>query len=75
GLLALWALRHPVAVVEYRVAKKGRTFPDYLLLAGGLPLYAIAKPADTCVKGLALREWRTRSAERNGSEMHLFFTR
>lgn len=74
-LLALWALRYPSTVVEYRLRKRGRTARDYVLLICGLPLYVIAKPVDASIKAAARREWRTRRTERNGSEMYLFFRR
>ncbi|HEY5134068.1 MAG TPA: class I SAM-dependent methyltransferase [Candidatus Krumholzibacteriaceae bacterium] len=74
-LLALWALRYPSFVVEHRLRKRGRTVLDYIFLMCGLPLYVIAKPVDACIKGRARGEWRTRRAERNGSEMYLFFRR
>ncbi|MGD1047821.1 MAG: methyltransferase domain-containing protein [Candidatus Krumholzibacteriaceae bacterium] len=75
ALLALWALRRPVAVVEHRLRKRGRTARDWILLMCGLPLYVIAKPVDASVKASARKEWRTRRTERNGSEMYLVFRR
>jgi SAM-dependent methyltransferase len=75
GLLGLRALRRPAVVVERRLKKKSRTPRDWILMIGGMPLYAIAKPVDACVKRGALREWDQRQTERNGSEMYLFFTR
>jgi hypothetical protein len=64
-----------VVGVEHRLKKKSRTPRDWLLMIGGMPLYAIAKPVDAYVKRRAMREWDLRKTERNGSEMYLFFTR
>lgn len=74
-LLGLWALRYPVVVVESRLKKENRTFRDYLLMIAGVPFYAIAKPVDAHIKRKALREWKLRKTERNGSEMYLLFKR
>lgn len=75
GLLGLRALRRPVAVVERRARKKGRSPRDWLLMVGGMPFYALAKPVDACVRRAAMREWELRKTDRGGSEMYLYFTR
>lgn len=52
-----------------------KTLKDYILLSVGLVPYVLAKPLDSYWKSKAREEWRTRKTEKNGSEMHLFFTR
>lgn len=74
-LLVASVLRFPAGVVEGKVRRKNRTARDYLVLGLGLPLYAFAKAMDLYLKRNSLGEWRSRSADRNGSEMYLFFKR
>ena len=74
-LFALWALRYPAALLESRLRKRQRSLKDWLLVGGAIPLYLFAKPMDAYLDRKARREWQTKSAERNGSEMYLEFRR
>jgi len=74
-LMTRWVLRYPAALLESRVRKRQRSLKDWLLVAGAMPLYVFTKPMDAHLDRRARMEWRSRSAERNGSEMYLEFRR
>lgn len=74
-LLCLTALRLPARIVEKVLHKRERKPLHYVLLLMGLPLYVVSSPIDRYWKRKAREEWDSRKAERNGSEMCLYFKR
>ncbi len=70
-ILFLAALRQPALLLE-RFYGNFKFIPVNIIF---LLLYPISKPVDLLLKWLALKEWRSKRENKNGSEMYLFFSR
>lgn len=74
-LLALWVARKPAVVVESKLRNRCRSLRDAALLLGAFPCYPPSKALLGLIDFWAAREWTTRQASRNGTEMYLYFSR
>ena len=74
-LVAIWALRKPVAIVRNKLVFGCHSFRDRALLATGILVWPISKIVDWTVRSLALREWKRHRLTNGGSEMYIFLTR
>lgn len=74
-LISITALRLPAQIVTKLLNKRNKSLKHYILLLAGLPFYVFSLPIDKYFRRKAEKEWDTEKAERNGSEMCLYFTR
>jgi len=74
-LILIKILRLPAQIVNKVLDETNKQLKHYLLLMLGLPFYVFSSPIDKYWKRKASIEWEENKAERNGSEMGLFFKR
>jgi SAM-dependent methyltransferase len=70
-MVALWAIRKPVAVVRNKKTHGFHTARDYVLFAGSLAVYPVAASVEQSLRYLESREWRARRNDPSGSEMFI----
>lgn len=74
-LLLLSLLNRPFSLFLYKINKKFKKIKDYVLIAISLPFLLLSLPVYWCTNKMALKEWKDRKTDRNGSEMYLYFVR
>lgn len=74
-LIFITALRLPVQIITKLLNKRNKQPKQYILLLVGFLFYLLSKPIDKYWKMKARKEWDSKKAGRNGSEMFLYFTR
>lgn len=73
-LLLLSLVNRPCSLFSNKVKKKSKTLKDYVLIALSLP-FLVLLPVYWRTNKLARKEWEEKKAERNGSEMYLYFVK
>jgi SAM-dependent methyltransferase len=75
GLLVVWALRKPLAVLQNKKTHGVHNVRDLVLFSASLASYPVSIATDKALMALAAREWNCRRADPRGTEMYLFFGR